>query len=115
MYYVDRFSYELVTEKDSIAPPERYYEYIRGIDNSVIIESYIVSHNPLQKINFAYTVDELKFNIPGSREGFRYVEEKRKNFFKEHNVEHPTICAYTVPMNWFDEELKRRGILDEED
>ena len=57
MYYVDKFLGELVKEKDDFAPPERYYEYRKGLDG-MIIETYIVSYNPLKLINFAYSLPE---------------------------------------------------------
>lgn len=87
MYYVDRFAMEIVTEKDEFAPPERYYEYREGVLDDIFIETYIVSYNPLQVINFAY-----RMNDPSM------VSIERDTFFKEYELPRNLVLyAYTVP------------------
>lgn len=97
MYYVDRFLNQLVTEIDTFAAPERYYEYRKGIDG-IIKETYIVSYNPLKLINFAYTVDEDK----------DILARNRNAFFKEHDISgYASLYAYTVPPKWYEEEVAK--------
>lgn len=97
MYYVDRYLYKIVKEKDSFAPPERYYEYRKGIDG-VIIETYITSYNPLKLIDFSYAVDEDR----------SLISAKRNNHFEKHGVsKNSVLYAYTVPTEWYDEEVAK--------
>ena len=100
MYYVDTYLREIIKEKDkeSIAPPERYYEYRRGVMNDVIIETYIASHNPLKLLDFAH-VTGLDANV---------LSVMRYNHLKEHGVsENAILYAYTVPPEWYDEETSK--------
>lgn len=100
MYYVDTYLREIIKEKDKadIAPPERYYEYRRGTMNDVIIETYIVSYDPLRLIDFAHAIglDQYVLSIT------------RDNFLEEHGVnKNATLYAYTVPPEWYDEEVAK--------
>lgn len=100
MYYVDTYLREIIKEKDkeSIAPPERYYEYRRGATNNVIIETYIASHNPLKLIDFSHATEEDQYALSITRD----------NFLKEHGVSaNATLYAYTVPSEWYDEEIAK--------
>lgn len=97
MYYVDRFLGELVKEKDNFAPPERYYEYRKGLDG-IIKETYIASYHPLKLIDFSYTV----------KEDGKLVAIHRDNHFEEHGVsKNLVLYAYTVPPEWYEEEIAK--------
>ena len=100
MYYVDRYLGELVKEeeKETYAPPERYYEYRKGLDG-IIKETYIVSYNPLKLIDFSYTVEEDR----------KLVSIHRNNHFEEHGVDEKTVLlyAYTVPPEWYEQEVSK--------
>lgn len=99
MYYVDKFLGELVKDKDDFAPPERYYEYRKGLDG-MIIETYIVSYNPLKLINFAYSLHEASRT--------RLLAMHRYNFFEENQVpKNPTLYAFTVPPTWYEQEVAK--------
>lgn len=96
MYYVDRFTMEIVTEKDEFAPPERYYEYREGVLDDIFIETYIVSHSPLQVINFAYRMDDPSM-----------VSIERDTFFKEYGLPRNLVLyAYTVPKVLYEHAIK---------
>lgn len=96
MYYVDRFTMKIVTEKDEFAPPERYYEYREGVLDDIFIETYIVSYSPLQVINFAYRMDYPSM-----------VSIERDTFFKEHGLPRNLILyAYTVPKTLYEHAIK---------
>lgn len=97
MYYVDRFLNEIVTKIDTFAPPERYYEYRKGVDG-IIKETYIVSYNPLKLIDFAYAVDEDR----------SLISAKRNNHFDEHGVsKNSVLYAYTVPPEWYEKAVAK--------
>ena len=96
MYYVDRYTNEIVKEKDNYAAPERYYEYRKGVDG-IIIETYIVAYNPNKFIDFDYEVNKDR----------ELVSRERYHLFKEHNVVQPVLYAYTVPPRWYDEVIAR--------
>ena len=96
MYYVDRFTMEIVTEKDEFAPPERYYEYREGVLDDIFIETYIVSYSPLQVINFAYRMEDPSM-----------VSIERDTFFKEHGLPRNLVLyAYTVPKVLYEHAIK---------
>lgn len=96
MYYVDRFTMEIVTEKDEFSPPERYYEYREGVLDDIFIETYIVSYSPLQVINFAYRMDDPSM-----------VSIERDMFFKEHGLPRNLVLyAYTVPKALYEHAIK---------
>ena len=99
MYYVDRYLYELVKEKDNFAAPERYYEYRKGTDG-IITETYMINYNPLKLIDFSYTSDEDK----------NLVSIQRDNHFKEHDVDKKSVLlyAYTVPPEWYEQEITKK-------
>lgn len=97
MYYVDIFAGEVVKEKDKFAAPERYYEYRKGIDG-IIKETYIVSYNPMKLIDFSYAV----------RDDRNLVTAKRDALFKENNISiNPVLYAYTVPPEWYEQEIAK--------
>lgn len=97
MYYVDMYLGSLTKEKDNFAPPERYYEYRKGLDG-VIKETYIVSYNPLKLIDFSYAVDEDR----------KLVSVQRNNLFEKHGVsKNPILYAYTVPPEWYEQEVAK--------
>lgn len=97
MYYVDRYLGELVREKDNFAPPERYYEYRKGLDD-VVKETYIVSYNPLELIDFTYSIKEDR----------RLVSVHRDNHLEKHGVsKNALLYAYTVPPKWYDSEVAK--------
>lgn len=94
-YYVDAYLHELVKEKDVFAPPERYYEYRKGIDE-IIIETYIASYNPLKLIDFAHGAGEDQY----------LLSIQRKNFLEEHGMSRGAqLYAYTVPPSWFEDAI----------
>ena len=45
MYWVDRNTGEIVSERDKNKPLWAYYEYLRGYGDGVIIENYIIGEN----------------------------------------------------------------------
>ncbi len=97
MYYVDRYLGELVKEKDNFAAPERYYEYRKGSDG-IVIETYIVSYNPMELIDFSYVVGEDR----------KLVTIHRDIFFKENGLSrNPILYAYTVPPEWYESEVAK--------
>lgn len=97
MYYVDIFAHELVKEKDINSPPERYYEYRKGIDG-IITETYVVSYNPLKLIDFSYAVDEDR----------SLISAKRNNHFEKYKVpKNSVLYAYTVPPEWYEEQISK--------
>ena len=42
MYWVDRNTGEIVSERDKNKPLWVYYEYLRGYGDGVVIENYII-------------------------------------------------------------------------
>lgn len=97
MYYVDIFAHELVKEKDINSPPERYYEYRKGIDG-VITETYIAYYNPLKLIDFSYTVDEDR----------SLLHIKRKLYLDKYGISaNAQLYAYTVPPEWYEEQISK--------
>lgn len=97
MYYVDKFVGEVVKETDSFAAPERYYEYRKGIDG-IITETYIVSYNPLEVLDFSYVIGDDR----------EVICMQRDNFFKKNGLsENPILYAYTVPPEWYEEEIAK--------
>ena len=102
MYWVDRSTGEIVSEKDKSKPLWSYYEYLRGFGDGVIIETYIIGENPLCLIDFAYCV------------GDKYVNLKRDCHFKNHGVDRNNVrlCAIIVPTKEYDEKIKeiKRGV-----
>lgn len=48
MYWVERSTGEIVSERDKNKPLWAYYEYLRGYGNGVIIESYIIGERLLR-------------------------------------------------------------------
>ena len=96
MYYVDRYLGEVVKEKDDFAAPERYYEYRKGQDD-IVIETYIMSYNPLKLIDFSYTIKEDR----------KLVTIHRDIYFEEHGVKNSVLYAYTVPPEWYEKEVAK--------
>ena len=97
MYFVDTFTRELTQEKEKYAPPERYYEYRKGVMDGVFIETYVVSYEPLTLINFAYT------------EEVRNLYYARKKFLERYGVSlNAPLYAYTVPPKWYEEEVEAK-------
>ena len=103
MFWVDRYTGEIVKEKDDFAAPERYYEYRKGASNDIIIETYIKSYSPLQLIDFARPIQS---NILS--DGRREVDVQRDNLFKENNMSmNSVLYAYTVPPEWYEQEIAK--------
>lgn len=102
MYWVDRSTGEIVSERDKNKPLQAYYEYLRGYGNGVIIESYIIGENPFRRIDFAYCV------------GDKYVNLKRDYHFKKHGVDKNNVRldAISVPPKEYDEKIAKlkRGV-----
>ena len=97
MYFVDTFTRELTEEKEKYAPPERYYEYRKGVMDGVFIETYVVSYEPLTLINFAYIEEERKLYYA------------RKEFLERYGVSlNAPLYAYTVPPKWYEEEVEAK-------
>lgn len=100
MFYVDIFANELVKEKDKFAAQERYYEYRKGTDDNIIIETYIVEYKPLKVCDFAHEIV--------TEENKNMINIGRENFFKEHNIIHnPRLYAYTVPPELYEEVITK--------
>lgn len=101
MYWVDRNTGEIVSERDKSKPLWAYYEYLRGYGDGVIIETYIIGENPLCLIDFAHCVGE------------KYVSLKKEYHFKKHGVDRNNVrlCAISVPPKEYDERIKelKRG------
>lgn len=102
MYWVDRSTGEIVSERDKNKPLWAYYEYLRGYGNGVIIESYIIGENPFRRIDFAYCV------------GDKYVNLKRDYHLKKHGVDKNNVRldAISVPPKEYDEKIAKlkRGV-----
>lgn len=102
MYWVDRSTGEIVSERDKNKPLWAYYEYLKDYGDGVIIESYIIGENPFCRIDFAYCVGEM------------YVNLKRDYHFKNHGVDKNNVrlCAITVPAKEYDEKIVKlkRGV-----
>lgn len=97
MYWVDRSTGEIVTERDKNKPLWAYYEYLRGYGDGVIIESYIIGENQFCRIDFAYCV------------GDKYVSLKRDCHFKKHGVDRNDVrlFAISVPAKEYDEKIAK--------
>ena len=96
-YYVDRFRGGIVTKKDPYAAPERYYEYVKGLDG-IVKETYIANYEPLMLIDFAYVVDDIS--------NLDFIYEQRNNFLKQHGVSvRAPLYAYAVPPEWFEKAI----------
>ena len=63
MYWVDRSTGEIVSERDKNKPLWAYYEYLRGYWDGVVIENYIIGENPFFRIDFAYCVGDKYVNL----------------------------------------------------
>lgn len=59
MYWVDRNTGEIVSERDKNKPLWVYYEYLRSYGDGVVIENYIIGENPFSRIDFAYCVGAI--------------------------------------------------------
>lgn len=101
MYWVDRSTGEIVSERDKNKPLWAYYEYLKGYGDGVVIENYIIGENPFCRIDFAYCA------------GDKYVSLKRDCHFKNHGVDRNNVrlCAIIVPTKEYDEKIKeiKRG------
>ena len=102
MYWVDRNTGEILSERDKNKPLWAYYEYLRGYGDGVIIENYIIGENPLCRIDFAYCV------------GDKYINLKRDCHFKNHGVDKNNVRldAISVPPKEYDEKIAKlkRGV-----
>lgn len=102
MYWVDRSTGEIVSERDKNKPLCAYYEYLRGFGDGVIIETYIIGENPFCRIDFAYCAGEM------------YVNLKRDYHFKKHGVDKNNVRldAISVPPKEYDEKIAKlkRGV-----
>lgn len=94
MYYIDTKTGELVDKKDPTAPPERYYEYRRGIDNKNVKETYVISYEPLKLVEYVYPSIYGNFG--------RVAEKYRKEFLSNNNITNPVLYARTVPPKDYD-------------
>lgn len=96
MFFVDTFTRALTKEKEKNAPPERYYEYRKGVMDGVFIETYVVSYKPLTLIDFAYTEEVQKLYYA------------RKEYLERYGVSlNAPLYAYTVPPKWYEEAEKK--------
>ena len=103
MYWVDRFSGEVVKERNKFAAPERYYEYRKGILDDIVIETYIKEYNPLQLIDFVHSITSKTLS-----DGRREVNVQRDNFFKDNDMSlNSVLYAYTVPPKWYEQEIAK--------
>lgn len=103
MYWVDRFAMEIVEKKDEFAPPERYYEYRKGVSDDIIIETYIKAYHPLQLVDFAHSITSAILS-----DGRREVNVQRDNFFKDNGMSsYSVLYAYTVPPKWYEQEIAK--------
>ena len=101
MYWVDRSTGEIVSERDKNKPLWAYYEYQKGVMDGIVVETYIIGENPFCRIEFAHCVGEM------------YVNLKREYHFKKHGVDRNNVrlCAITVPAKEYDEKIEglKRG------
>ena len=103
MYYVDRFTGEVVKERNEFAAPERYYEYRKGVLDDIVIETYIKEYNPLQLIDFVHSITSETLS-----DGRREVDVRRDNFFKDNDMRLDSeLYAYTVPPEWYEQGIAR--------
>lgn len=100
MYYVDAFTRELVKEKEDTAPPERYYEYVRGIHDRVIVETYVACEKPLKLLNFTHLSSEVQ--------SVRLTNIQRDIHLEKNGVsKNARLYRYAVPPKWYDEEVAK--------
>lgn len=99
--WVDTFKNEIVLEKEKNAPPERYYQYIKGVSDDIIIETYVVSEQPLMLLDFAHLASKNMDDV--------YMTSiERKHFLREHGISsNARLYSYIVPPTWFNEELEK--------
>ena len=103
MYYVDRFTGEVVKERNEFAVPERYYEYRKGVLDDIVIETYIKEYNPLQLIDFVHSITSETLS-----DGRKEVDIRRDNFFKDNDMRLDSdLYAYTVPPEWYEQEITK--------
>lgn len=100
MYYVDTFTGELVKEREVIAPPERYYEYRRGIHDNVITETYVACEEPLKLLNFTHLSSEIQSPLLTSIQRDRHLKENGVSV-------NARLYRYIVPPKWYDEEVAK--------
>lgn len=102
MIYYDHFAGEYVTEKEKIAPPERYLAYMKGPEG-IYTEKYriCVEGGLLFMLDFSYSEFE-KTNYP------QLVVKNRQSHFKTHNVNpnDATRIAYIVPPSVYNKIIK---------
>lgn len=97
MYWVDRSTGEIVSDRDKKKPLCAYYAYLKGYGDGVIIETYIIGENPFHQIDFAHCVGEM------------YVNLKREYHFKKHGVDRNNVRldAISVPPKEYDEKIAK--------
>jgi hypothetical protein len=95
--FYDWFANEYTTEREIIAPPERYLLTYRGVNNTNYIESYI-EEDTKECLDFAYSTTERDLKI---------VEEKRKYFLKENGFFISQMRHWTIPADLFDKYVER--------
>ena len=106
MIYYDRFGHKYVTEKEVIAPPERYLDCIKGALEGVVAEEYVVCSEPLKKLKFSYTENEL-IELPE-----RVLDQRRKDFLEENDARGARMTAFILPPAHYErykEEIEKGG------
>lgn len=97
--FYDRFANEYTTERDAIAPPERYIVVWRGVSD-IFTETY--KDNNLKRFcSISYTKEERE-------NGF--AEPKRRFYLEEYNMTHSRLIDWTIPADMFDEIIKEDNL-----
>lgn len=95
--FYDWFSNEYTTEREIIAPPERYILTFRGNNDTDFVESYI--EKDTEKCCYiAYSAAERDAEI---------VEPKRQYFFEKYGFSNPRMRHWTIPADLFDKYVER--------
>lgn len=98
--FYDRFTNEYTTEREEIAPPERYLIVWRGFENGWFMETY-KDYNSNRCCQICYSKEERE-------NGF--AEPKRRFYLEEHGLTNSRLIDWTIPADLFDEIIKEDNI-----
>lgn len=103
--FYDWFSNEYTTEREIIAPPERYILTFRGNIDGFFEESYIEKGTE-KGCYITYSAAERDAGI---------VEPKRQYFFEKYGFSNPRMRHWTIPADLFDKYVKEFNLKPFED
>ena len=105
--FYDWFSNEYTTEREIIAPPERYIMTFRVIVDDFFEETYVEKGSrPVKCCCIAYSAAERDAGI---------VEPKRQYFFEKYGFSNPRLRHWTIPADLFDKYVKKFDLKPFED